>query len=247
MQYLSYEQAKEFVSKLGLKGKKEWFEYIKSGNRPDDIPYSPYYSYENKGWISWGDFLGKGLKDSKNINYLSYEEAKEFVSKLKIKSRKEWQEYVKSGNKPNNIPSNLDKIYKNKGWNNWGDFLGTGNIHAKYREYLSYKEAKEFVSKLDLKNQTEWYQYTKSGNKPNEIPVDPSKTYENKGWISWGDFLGKGLKDSKNINWLSYEEARKFVMKLGFKTQKEWFEYCKSGNKPDNIPANPYGVYKLKK
>jgi hypothetical protein len=36
-------------------------------------------------------------------------------------------------------------------------------------------------------------------------------------------------------------------MKLGFKSQKEWVEYAKSGKKPDNIPANPSGVYKLKK
>jgi len=37
----------------------------------------------------------------------------------------------------------------------------------------------------------EWREYCKSGKKPINIPASPDKTYKNKGWISWGDFLGK--------------------------------------------------------
>ena len=47
---------------------------------------------------------------------------------------------------------------------------------------------------------------------------------------SWGEFL-------------SFEEARKFIQKLGFKSHKEWQDYCKSGLKPDNIPTNPDSIY----
>lgn len=47
---------------------------------------------------------------------------------------------------------------------------------------------------------------------------------------------------------LSYEEAKEFIVKLGFKSQQEWFDYVKSGDKPDNIPANPSFYYnKIKK
>ena len=41
-----------------------------------------------------------------------------------------------------------------------------------------------------------------------------------------------------------FESARAFVRSLGLKNGYEWKEYCKSGNKPDDIPANPWGTYK---
>ena len=44
-----------------------------------------------------------------------------------------------------------------------------------------------------------------------------------------------------------FESAKKFAMSLNLKGQKEWFEYCKSGNKPDDIPSNPGVVYKKRK
>jgi len=179
--------------------------------------------------------------------FLSYQEAKEFVHKLNIKSKNQWFQYCKSGNKPNNIPSNLNQTYKNKGWITWGAFLGTGTIHGKFKEYLSYEETREFVSKLNIKSQTEWFQYSKSENKPDNIPADPYSAYKKKGWISWSEFLNKGLKDSKNRKYMSYQEAREFISKLNLKSQTEWFQYCKSGNKPHNIPFNPQVFYKLKK
>ena len=33
-----------------------------------------------------------------------------------------------------------------------------------------------------------------------------------------------------------FESARKFVRELGLKNYKEWQEYCKSGDKPEDIP-----------
>ena len=42
----------------------------------------------------------------------------------------------------------------------------------------------------------------------------------------------------------SFESAREFVRSLNLKNQKEWLEYCKSGNKPDDIPSNPWKTYK---
>ena len=47
--------------------KSEWFrkmeqEYYKSNKIPGYISKAPYNYYKNKGWISWGDFLGKKKK-----------------------------------------------------------------------------------------------------------------------------------------------------------------------------------------
>jgi len=44
---------------LGLKSRKEWRDYSKSGKKPDDIPANPDNTYKNKGWNGWGDWLGK--------------------------------------------------------------------------------------------------------------------------------------------------------------------------------------------
>ena len=41
-----------------------------------------------------------------------------------------------------------------------------------------------------------------------------------------------------------FESAREFARALNLKGSKEWKEYCKSGNKPDDIPAAPWAVYK---
>ena len=41
-----------------------------------------------------------------------------------------------------------------------------------------------------------------------------------------------------------FESAREFVIALNLKGQKEWYEYCKSGNKPIDIPTNLVHIYK---
>jgi hypothetical protein len=41
-----------------------------------------------------------------------------------------------------------------------------------------------------------------------------------------------------------FESARDFVRALELKGHKEWRVHCNSGNKPDDIPANPWNTYK---
>jgi hypothetical protein len=42
----------------------------------------------------------------------------------------------------------------------------------------------------------------------------------------------------------SFKDVRKFVRSLKLKNSKEWYDYCKSGDKPDDIPTTPWSVYK---
>jgi hypothetical protein len=48
----------------------------------------------------------------------------------------------------------------------------------------------------------------------------------------------------KNQNWRSFEEARAFVRSLGLKSRQEWYAYCRSGQKPVDIPATPSKFYR---
>ena len=111
------------------------------------------------------------------------------------------------------------------------------------KEFKTFTDAKKFAQSLNLKGQSDWAEYSKSGNRPENIPTTPNDTYKNE-WMGWGDYLGTGNIAHKDRQYRSFEEARKFVQELGLKSGKYWEQYCKSGNKPDDIPSHPWLVYK---
>jgi hypothetical protein len=63
-------------------------------------------------------------KRLKYEEYMTYDESKIFISKLNLKSKKEWVTFCKEGKRPNNIPSNPFLFYKNSGWVSYMDWLG---------------------------------------------------------------------------------------------------------------------------
>jgi hypothetical protein len=44
-------------------------------------------------------------------------------------------------------------------------------------------------------------------------------------------------------NWRTFEDARAFVRKFGLRNYDEWREYAKPGDKPHDIPYDPYNAY----
>jgi hypothetical protein len=173
--------------------------------------------------------------------FRDYEQTIKFVRSLKIKNYKNWNTYCKSGNKPDDIPTYPQRIYK-KEWTSWGDFLGTGRISTTKRIYLNYDEAKKIITSKNLKNTREWRIFCNTG-KPDDIPSSPERIYK-KEWTSWGDFLGTGRVAPQNKQYLSFYDARVFVRNIELKNRNEWLKYCKSGNKPDDIPSKPDQSYK---
>lgn len=141
----SFEEARAFVHNLQLKDGKEWIIWARSENKPNDIPTYPDSAYKNQGWISLGDWLGTGTVAHKNRTYRSFEKARAFVHNLQIKNKNEWAEWSKTEAKPEDIPADPRQIYKDKGWNGWGDWLGTGAVAAFNRAYRSFEEARIFV------------------------------------------------------------------------------------------------------
>jgi len=244
-EYRSFESARKFAQKLGLKNREQWQAYCKSGNNPDDIPASAGSIYK-KDFKGWGDFLGTGNVKPGDIQSRSFKKSREFARSLKLKGWKEWVEYCKSGNKPNGIPSHPNRTYKNKGWINWGDWLGSGTIASKDMKgevFLSFEKARKFVRELKLKNTTAWNEYRKSGNKPDNIPSTPNMVYKNDGWIDWPDWLGNGNLSNKGRIYLTYEECQKFVQKNSITSQIEWEKFGKSGKRHLNVPSHPERVF----
>ncbi len=158
------------------------------------------------------------------------------------------------GKKPDDIPGDPYGHYKDDGWINWGDWFGTGSVAPSLREFQPFKKARAFIRRLGLRNQEEWKGYCKGtlpgkGRKPDDIPVAPNVSYKDEGWASWGDWLGTGTVANQLRKFRPFRKARAFVRSLDLRSRQEWQSYCKGemrgkGNNPDDIPTNPWNVYK---
>ena len=115
------------------------------------------------------------------------------MRKLQLKGQKDWREFMKSGNKPDNIPTSPQTVYKNCGWINLGDWLGTGSIAPQNKKFKSFEEAKFFIRKLKLKSFSNWIEYKKSSLFDSSLPKAPHHVYKDQ-WKGWADFLGKEKK-----------------------------------------------------
>jgi hypothetical protein len=192
------------------------------------------------------------FNESGKMNYRPFDEAREFVRGLNLKSTDDWRRYCLSGEKPEDIPSNPRTVYPNE-FKGVGDWLGTGNLGsiAKRRQFWPFEDAREYVRELKFKNYDEWMDYAKTDKRPIEIPAIPHQVYsEFKGYNDWiGKFMvvpyGKRKQKAKIISpqFLPFVKAREFVKGLNLTGMADWHKYSKSGNRPPNIPSNPHIVY----
>ena len=255
---MSFEQARQYVRKLKLNGLNGWIAYCKSGKRPINIPASPHTSYKKEGWAGYGDWTGSGRVRS--ISFLSFEQARQYVRKLKFKNSDEYRSWSTSKKRPSNIPSQPERTYSNE-WKGWNDYLQESSIQLDEEfdlsdneklssslddaikniktKYLPYKQARAYVQKLGLKGQKDWFRFAKSDKKPEFIPHSPYQYY--KEWSGFADWLG--TKRIRPTNFTTFEKTREFARKLNLKSQLEWEKFAQSGNKPDIIPAKPDDVY----
>ena len=218
-EWMSYEEAKEFIKAQGIRTFTEFRKWRQSGVRPVNFPSAPDVFYKEK-WKSWPEFLGK--------EWLSYEEAKEFIKAQGIKTYTEFRKWRQSGVRPVNFPSAPDVFYKEK-WKSWPNFLD--------KEWLSYEAAKEFIKTQGIRTYTEFCKWRQSGVRPVNFPSIPHVFYKEK-WESWPDFLGK--------EWMSYEEAKEFIKAQGIRTYTEFRKWRQSGARPVNFPSAPDVFYKEK-
>jgi len=138
------------------------------------------------------------------------------------------------------------------------EFTGD-EIFIKAESFLPFKEARNFIRRLNIKSKTAWKKYCQNNlkghdSKPSNIPSEPAIFYQNKGWINTEDWLGiesktieievKEVKDE----FLPFAEARKFVRTLKFFDRSQWDSYylgqLKIAPIPKNIPIDPHVFYK---
>jgi len=243
-EYRPFLKARAFARRLGLKNLKEWQAFSKSDRRPPDIPGIPSKTYQGRGWVSYGEWLGSGKVASMFVQCRPFSEAREFVRSLKLKNDGEWRAFSKSDRRPPDIPGNPGKTYRDKGWAGLGDLLGTGTIGPRLKKYRSFTKARAFARGLKMKNTEEWRAFSKGGRLPHDMPASPHQTYRDQGWEGFGDWLGTGTISNSSKRFRAFTKARAFVRSLGLRNQKEWQAYNKSGLRPSDIPSNPNATYR---
>jgi len=191
----SYEEYKKWAQTTGEKTKEE-FLALGRENVPKNYPVEPRQFYKKQGtWKNWGDLLGSGRIANQNREYRSFEEARKFVHKLKIKNKTEWGDYVKLRKHPTDIPNDPRDQYKNKGWTSWGDFLDTGTIAAQNirQHMLSYEEAEIEAHKIcaeqKIDSHDDWNKAWDEGKIPKNLPRNP--------WNFYGELQMTGKKKKK--------------------------------------------------
>jgi predicted helicase len=181
--YLSFEDAQKFVRTLKLLNAKEWKRYCQGkmtqkGNLPENIPSNPNRSYAGKGWCGFGVWLGTGNIATYQHDYRSFKKARSFARSLNLRNNFEWRQFCLrnlplKGFLPNDIPSTPDRVYKNKGWAGYGDWLGTGTIAPRLRMLRPFTDARSFVHTLGLRSRKDWQEFSK-GKMPSKgiLPSD---------------------------------------------------------------------------
>lgn len=148
---------------MNLKNVEEWREYYKSGNKPNNIPSSPFLVYSGKGWYSFKDWLGTDVSvnpffdKEENIKYLSYVKAQNVAATFKVKNYMEWKRYIRKNKLPKNVPYNPSSVYRNKGWIGWRHWCGN--------DFIEFTTLKKIIQEIGIKNRKEYNEFRKKYNK----------------------------------------------------------------------------------
>jgi hypothetical protein len=119
--------------------------------------------------------------------------------------------------------------------------LSNTSVGLQDQNWLSYRDAKNWVQQQGIKSETHWRRYKSGGVLPSDIPATPEEAYRTE-WIGWGDFLGTGnIASRKEL--MPFSKAREFVRKLGIKDSRDWRAKIKSGIVPNEIARNPQAAY----
>ena len=220
--YKRIEEAKQAVKRLGIQSAEE---YKKRYKEDPKLPSNPNVTYENLGWNDWTDYLEKKEK------FYTYEEAKQAVKRLGITQL----EYKKRYKEDLKLPSNPSSTYKNKGWNEWSDFLGK---EKKEKPYKTIEEAKQAVKRLKIQFIEEYYKRYKEDPM---LPASPRRKYKNS-WNGWSDFL----RDEKREEFYFLEEAKRAVKRLEIQSIEEYWQRYKEDPKLPSNPGGKKGYYKNK-
>jgi hypothetical protein len=184
-----------------------------------------------------------GSPRSFNLSYNELVEWKNTNLPENCNTHKKWKDFINSG-KYEQIPVNPNKVYSNRGWTSWGNFLNTGNKSPNYyiENNVSFEKFKEWVNDNQIKTSKEFFNRVKMGEVPENIPKKPHMFYKNKGWTMWCDIVSGGLY-RKGFYW-SYYKCKEYLREnYGVMTAQKFRQLCKEKKLPLEIPKKPERVF----
>lgn len=194
--FVTYDEAREWVSRLKLPSYKHWLEFAKARHekgplrglklKPRVIPANPQCTYRDT-WISDPHFLG-------HLEYLPYEDVKRRIHPLKFQTSAHWIEWHNT-EKPWFAPRYPFRVYDE--WESWGQFLGNGKVSSRdrHKQFRPFNEAVKFVHSLNLQSENEYKRWAKIN--ANDLPINPDTVYED--WQGWPYFLGKTIEQRLTV------------------------------------------------
>jgi hypothetical protein len=189
--YYKYMDLKNLVNSLGIKSRDDYDEKYKSlVSYGLNAPLDPRTFYGIENWENWSVFLNKPLHKKNHYNvYYPYLECKKVIQSKNFKGKNDFFKNIKNLiSNDIRIPYSPYTIYKSE-WESWGEFLGTGTIQNMLKNWMTFEDARDWARKLNFKMTKEW-RYIELSKLPEGIPTHPDRSYKNKGWVDWYDWLG---------------------------------------------------------
>lgn len=181
--------------------------------------------------------------------YVSYIQLKEYVRKNNILTKEQYIKHISVNYlfEGRNIPYNPSTFYTKDIWEGWSIFL-RGEVYKKNYNgiYYTYDECKKTVKKYNFTSKRDFLKKIKDVIKEDiRIPYSPSTIYK-KEWEGWIEFLDTDNVNSNEVQYLSFEDARKFARSLQFKLIQQWKYLDNDILKSYSIPKKAHRTYSKK-
>ena len=229
---LPFEEARTIARSLNCDDGPEYKALFKNKKLPPGLPGYPDSVYKTSGWNGWNDWLGTPPKI-----WMPFEKARKFARSLNCADGNSYRALFKRKKLPPGLPRYPDAIYKDSGWVDWYDWLGT----KPGVDWPPFKEARSIARTLNCASIRDWRRAISKDLIPNNVPRSPQTIYKETGWVSWFDWFGT---TPRKTQWLSFRKARAYARGLKLSSSVEWRSLSKLGKLPKNIPSNPNIAYK---
>lgn len=138
--------------------------------------------------ISFLDFLRRKVGIWDNIQpsdlpgYIPFPQARLFIHRQRFQNKEDYLQW----DRPHFIPLHPEEVYKDSGWVDWDDWLGSA--------YLLFNKARTYVRRLKFRNRKKYKAWLHNGKRPQFIPPNPEELYKRIGWNGIEDWLGINVK-----------------------------------------------------
>jgi hypothetical protein len=99
------------------------------------------------------------------------------------------------------------------------------------KTFVSFKEFKRYCIDHNIRSQDHF----RALSRPEGIPSNPNLVYDE--WPGWREVTGRQ-------KFVDFATARAYACELGLRGYMDWVAWLKKGQRPEQIPSNPYIVYR---